>query len=133
MYITISDHETIGAIRKKFSARFPFLRIDLFRAVATDVPDSALRIADEETALGAIRSQHNTGKIGIEASMTTKALEDKFLKEFGLYMQIFRRSGSKWLITTSTDNYTLDRQNALGMEMSEGIAADEPIDIHEQE
>lgn len=133
MHITINDQETIGAVRKKFSTEFPFLRIDFFRPLATDLLCSALRIADEDAALGTFRKQHNSGDVEITAAMSTKEVEQKFLAEFGLHMQIFRRSGNKWLLTTATDGYTLEKQNTIGESMSHAVESEEPMDIHEQE
>ncbi|MEI9910895.1 MAG: hypothetical protein WDO71_15215 [Bacteroidota bacterium] len=51
--------------------------------------------------------------------MTVGQLEDIFQKQFGLQVQVSRRSGTLWLETTMTDNWTLKQQNDHGRELSE--------------
>ncbi|HTL82189.1 MAG TPA: hypothetical protein VL651_10815 [Bacteroidia bacterium] len=133
MYLTIFDHETISQVRKKFSAEFPFLRIDFFRPLAENVPYSALRVMDEDAEIGSLRKKHNSGAISISPSDITGEVENKFLDLFGLHIQIFRRSGNTWLLTTTTDAMTLQQQNALGEEMHTSVPQPEPEDIHEHE
>jgi hypothetical protein len=60
-------------------------------------------------------------------------LEQNFRTLYMLEAQVMRRSGNNWLMTSETDNYTLEQQNALGVEMSTIIPAPAPDDIHEQE
>jgi hypothetical protein len=59
------------------------------------------------------------GAIEIFDQMTVKQLETTFREKFGLNVQVARRSGSMWLETTMTDNWTLKHQNDHGRELSE--------------
>jgi len=36
--------------------------------------------------------------------------------QFGLHVQIFRKSGDLWLQTSKTDEWTIEHQNARGLE-----------------
>ena len=47
-------------------------------------------------------------------------LEKIFKDQFGLAVQVFRKSGNLWLETTMTDNWTLQQQNNHGKEISAG-------------
>jgi hypothetical protein len=46
--------------------------------------------------------------------MTVSELEKSFTEIYGLYTQVFRKSGNIWLVTTITDNWTLNEQNQQG-------------------
>jgi hypothetical protein len=46
--------------------------------------------------------------------MTVAELERLFVENFGLNAQVFRRSGTLWLQTSATDNWTLAEQNRKG-------------------
>jgi hypothetical protein len=52
----------------------------------------------------------------IEADMPTWQLERLFEQEFGLHVQVFRKSGNIWLMTTVSDSLTLEEQNFKGLE-----------------
>lgn len=132
MKLLIQDRETTGEVKKNFAANFPFLRIDFFRPIAGDVPYSALRIQDDNVTIGSIRNIHHEGSIIIHADDITGEVEKKFEKEFGLHVQIFRRSGKQWILTTKTDGLSLRKQNEIGEEMSTLVAPPEPEDVHEQ-
>jgi hypothetical protein len=58
------------------------------------------------------------GALRIEEEMTVGELEKEFLESFGMLVQVSRRSGTIWLETTMTDNWTLSRQNEHGRELS---------------
>jgi hypothetical protein len=53
--------------------------------------------------------------------MTVADLEFRLEKEYGLHIQVFRKSGNIWLETTATDNWTLDRQNQEGKILEEHL------------
>ncbi len=40
--------------------------------------------------------------------------ERLFEETFGLYVQVMRKSGDTWLVTSVTDSLTLEQQNAKG-------------------
>lgn len=56
--------------------------------------------------------------IEITPSMTVKQLEEICEKNFGVFVQFYRKSGSLWLKVTMTDNWTMKQQNELGSEIS---------------
>ena len=50
--------------------------------------------------------------------MTVGELEKLFRERFGANIQVSRKSGTLWLETTMTDNWTLKQQNEHGRELS---------------
>jgi len=48
-------------------------------------------------------------------------LEKSFYDRFDMLVQVSRKSGSIWLETTMTDNWTLKQQNDHGRELSEPV------------
>lgn len=133
MTIEVKDTLSVGGLRQKFSAHFPYLRLEFFLLNDGGLPLASLRITDESILLGSIRRSHIEGELAISAHDTVKKLEDAFRNRFGLNVQVFHRSGNSWMLTTSTDNYTLERLNALGIEMAEPVPPPEPTDVHEQD
>ena len=133
MTIEVNDTLSIGELRKKFSSHFPFLKLEFFLRNDGGLPLASLRITDDSILLGSIRRNHTEGELAISAHDTVHRLEHAFRNRFGLNVQVFRHSGNSWMLTTSTDNYTLERLNALGEEMAEPVPPPEPSDIHEQD
>lgn len=119
MEIQITNDKTISAVQQEFSAEFPFLKIEFF-----DVPykpETALpkaRIITRDRKLAECRRMHSEGVWTINKTDKVSDIESKLWEQFGLSMQVFRKSGSLWIETSLTDSWTLERQNREGQEMS---------------
>ena len=119
MNIHISDDVTIKGIQKEFSALFPYLKLEFFsRPHQTGKGSEKKYMKTEDALLKDFRLVHSEGDLVIEGDMTVSNLEDLFKNHFGLYVQVFRRSGKLWLETTATDSWTLSVQNEQGAELS---------------
>jgi len=68
-----------------------------------------------------IQSNQKPGKIIVSRQTRVSELESQFEKEFGLYVQVFRKSGRVWLETTATDNWTLEQQDEEGKSLNEHL------------
>lgn len=133
MTIKIDDQQLIGEIQKKFSETFPFLRLAFFRPIPNL---NFLALYDEiplTERLGKFLKAGKKGKFTISHLDKVSAVEQKFRDLFKLEVQVMRRSGNKWLMTSATDDYTLKQQNSLGIEMATTVLNPEPEDIHEQQ
>src|SRR5688500_5186978 len=120
MKIKISDKRKISAIQKEFSDTFPYLRLEFFskpnsRKIRFD--KVSLIVAENKT-IGECRKVHNNTSITITPGMKVSKLEQDFMDDLGLYVQVFRKSGKVWLETTMTDDWTLAEQNKEGEELS---------------
>jgi hypothetical protein len=133
MTIQINDQLLIGDIQKKFTSAFPFLKLAFYRPSWNPL---LIRLQPELPATERLKSFQKVVKPG-EFCITPKDkvanVEENFRDLYAVEVQVVRRSGSTWLMTKETDNYTLEQQNALGVEMSRSIPADEAEDIHEQQ
>lgn len=122
MHISINNESQVSDIQREFNRLFPFLKIELFKykhGYQEASPRQAklppyLYLSDLATQL--------PEQISIPETMTVQELEKMFEEKMGLYLQVFRKSGSIWLETTITDSWTLKQQNDHGMEIS-GIPA----------
>lgn len=126
MLIRITGTTSLAEIMQEFNHRFPNLKIEFF----TDKNHDGVLTADEivknhETKIAAIRDTGHNGVLEIDSLTTVSGLEKSFLDVFGLYVQVFRKSGSTWLVTTTTDHLTLGEQNNLSGQMSKSVEPSE--------
>ena len=62
------------------------------------------------------------GEVELHDAMTVGELENAFFTQFGLSVQLSRRSGNLWLETIMTNSWTLKQQNEHGRELTEHIS-----------
>ncbi|MFI5131557.1 MAG: hypothetical protein ACHQFX_16260 [Chitinophagales bacterium] len=115
MVLHISQHKTLGEIQKEFNKAYPFLKIEFYRNTE---PGFARRHLNNSMSLTAAGLRKN-GELELADLKTVGELENQFVENFGLTVQVSRRSGNLWLETTMTDNWTLKQQNDHGRELSE--------------
>lgn len=119
MKITINDQRTIFAIQEEFNTTFPYLKLEFFSKPHTKGGGTAKKfIKHNSNTLGECRTVHNSGDITITPSMSVAELEQRFADVYGLGVHVFRKSGTSWLETTVTDNWTLEEQNNQGEDLS---------------
>ncbi|MEZ5043015.1 MAG: hypothetical protein R2828_24175 [Saprospiraceae bacterium] len=109
--MVITDEKKIIDIQQAFSEKFPNLKLEFYasphRAGAGSSPEELL---SPEAKIGAIRKVHQSGDLSINGHLKVKTLEKLFFDQYGLSVQVFRKSGDIWLQTTSTDEWTLTEQ-----------------------
>ena len=69
---------------------------------------------NQNELLKSARKVHTEGDFVIDEGMSVGRFEQSLYEQFGLNVQVFRKSGSLWLQTTSTDNWSLAEQNRKG-------------------
>lgn len=126
MKLTISTR-TINDIQQDFNAAYPFLKIEFYPAAGKS--GAALKQRLDKTALLQIAGNRREGEVEITDSMTVGQLEKIFRDRFGIIAQVSRKSGTLWLETTMTDNWTLRQQNDHGKELSEPLQKKRTGDI----
>jgi hypothetical protein len=110
---------------EQFNTAFPFLKIEFFReAPVSGRGNARSKMITTDLKLESIQVKSNSGKIILHKETTVTQLEDCFSNEFGLYVQVFRKSGRIWLETTATDNWTLEQQNEEGRSLDEHLKND---------
>jgi hypothetical protein len=124
MKIHISDTATIREIQRAFSERFPFLKLEFFSRPHQKGKGSEKQyMKTDDALLKDFRRVHSEGDLIINPEMSVTELETMFRENFGLYVQVFRRSGKLWLETTATDSWTLTVQNDQGKELSDSYSS----------
>ena len=73
---------------------------------------------DEDLFLKDIRTSTTEGDLSIDGHLKTSTFENSFKTHFGVNVQVWRRSGNMWLQTTTTDDWTLAKQEQTGKEYS---------------
>ena len=136
MKIHVSQEKSIAQIQEEFSKVYPYLKLVFFSKPHKAYKGSHAKflITDTGQTLGNIEKKPKTGDLYIEVEMPTWQVERLFEEEFGLHVQVFRKSGNTWLETSVTDDLTLEEQNVKG-KASERHHFEfvDPIDYREQD
>lgn len=115
MDIYISEDATIANIQNEFQAAYPFLKLEFYwQPHEAGSASPAWEKIAPQTPIEDIRMVHSFGWISISHSRTAQELEYDFRHNYGLNVQVLRKSGDLWLETTKTDNWTLGQLNDEG-------------------
>lgn len=136
MQLSITADRTMGEIQQDFQAEFPFLKLVFFQKghKAYKSSHSKFMLTDHSATMRDLCDRHHDGLLFIESEMPTWQVERLFEEEFGLHVQIFRKSGNVWLETSVTDDLSLDQQNAKGKASEwHQMPMPEPMDYREQD
>ena len=132
--LIINEQLTIEVVQKQFNKVFPFLKIEFFKekhqkGIGTEKKNMYV---NRNEYLFVIAHQDKCGQIQLEGNQTVEQLEEIFETNFGLHVQIFRKSGKIWLETSTTDGWTLNQQNEEGKLLEEELKIEkENIDDHD--
>jgi hypothetical protein len=113
--MTIQDDKTIQDIQSEFNNKFPFLKIEFYGHEHGDHEGSPQsdKLSDAIT-IDQARTKKTEGDLSIHPNQKVSTLEQNFHDIYGLNVQVFRKSGTVWLQTIATDNWTLQKQNEKG-------------------
>jgi hypothetical protein len=117
MKLYVDNKCPLGNIQKQFNAYYPFLKLEFFTNQLTDKNFfKAMPLACESVKHMFIKNSEGT--INVEKKRTVAEVENDLKTEFGLSAQVFRLSGNVWIETTLTDDWTLEKQNKEGEQIS---------------
>ena len=134
MEIIINKNEKLKDIQQQFQEHYPFLKIEFYNTAHSEGQGSAPKTQlDSNLTIGEVQKTTKEGLLHIRGITKVAELESDMAEQFGLVVQVFRKSGSLWLQTTKTDDWTLVEQNQTAAEMEKNVAADEPGDYQEHE
>jgi len=119
MNVIINDKQKIASVQQEFSKCFPYLKLEFYSRSHKPGKGSAHGMITDRLTFGECRKTHVNGALTISPEMTVADLEQAFGTTYGLGVQVFRKSGKVWLQTTVTDNWTLEKQNDQGKELSQ--------------
>lgn len=137
MEIIIHDSSKLCEIQKEFSKHFPYLKLEFFGfdPIEKKIFSKKNLITDTTKTLADVRHVHQSGHISINGHQKVRTFEQHFRENFGINIQVFRKSANTWLLTTTTDNWTLAEQNKKGKEMNDAVNEEITTDYdqyHEQ-
>ncbi|WP_343670676.1 hypothetical protein [Chitinophaga sp.] len=115
MEIYISEEDLLQNIQDKFQEAYPHLRLEFFKhphEAGEGCPRNERWPLN--TPIEDIRMVHSFGWIDISEDRTVAELEKDFYRQIGLSVQVLRKSGLNWLLTTRTDHLTLKIQDEMG-------------------
>lgn len=111
----ILDNRTIADIQAEFHAKFPYLKLEFYNQPHEVGEGSRLKsLIDKNKTIKDVRTVHTEGEMSINGHLKVSTLEQSFADDYGLNVQVFRKSGGLWLQTTATDEWTLTDQNKKG-------------------
>ena len=122
MRLTIGSDTRLSSLQSDFNDYFPYLKIEFFK-IPHRIGEAWAKnlIYDKNKMVRDCRLMMSLGVLEFNESMTVSDFEGKFQKEYGLSVQVFRRSGNVWLETSATDSWTLAQQTDEGAELSSGL------------
>lgn len=127
MKLVINNQQTFEEISNSFTEIFPFLKLEFFsKKHLSEEASSGKFLIPKKLTLGDYRTVYNSNEITITPDMKVNELEQLLSAEYGLGVQVFRKSGKVWLETTITDSWTLTEQNSEGESLNKKIEPDEP-------
>ncbi|MBO9657235.1 MAG: hypothetical protein J7527_00255 [Chitinophagaceae bacterium] len=116
----ISPSKYVYELQQEFNTVFPYLQLEFYKRHINEAAAAAKQPV-LKTALFRELGVKAGGIIEAGDDVTVAALERSLLEKFGLRAQVIRQSGTVWLETTMTDEWTLFRQNEHGRELSNTI------------
>ncbi|MCB9327271.1 MAG: hypothetical protein H6572_01150 [Lewinellaceae bacterium] len=106
----------IKDIQKKFHQTYNGLKLEFYKKsheAHTASPKESQW--PENTLLSVVNPDLIDGTLKLNSDLTVSDFEQMMEKDFGLHVQVFRRSNQLWLQTSATDDWTLEVQNTKGL------------------
>ncbi len=119
MKLSIQSSTKIAEYQKVFSDQFPYLKIDFFAQPTSCGRTAWLKysIPNRQERFGELVGfTANDAPFEASKTLTVAQFEQKMYEHYGVIVQVFRKSMGSWLITSVTENWTLDAQNKKGAE-----------------
>jgi len=123
MNIIITSEKLIHEIQDEFNKLFPFLKIEFFIKSVINSKETINKISSLLT-IGNVDKTRGSKEMEVSPCMTVKEFENNFENKFGMYAQLYRKSGNLWQEITITDNWTMQQQDEAGNEISTIINRD---------
>jgi hypothetical protein len=113
--LTIQPDDTVEVFQKKFNRIYPYLKVEFFKKPHRKGQGSSKRDMYPSTVMfRELIGSKDKNIFGWDDNMVIEEFEQGLQSKFGLSVQVFRKSGNVWLVTSATDNWTLKQQNEEG-------------------
>lgn len=115
MELTLASQIKIKDVKKQFSHLLPFLKLEFYPSRHQKGASSLMEEAiPDGTPLSEVSSSIKEAAFSFTPLTTVAEFEQRLQDEWGLSVQVFRKAGTLWLETVQTDNWSLEKQNAIG-------------------
>ena len=121
-YIEIPYQGSMSLLTLKgaFSVHFPYLKWEFFYTHHEKQEGSPKKeMVTTNLRMEQLNPSIQGGILQFHSETTVHELEEMIWQQCGIDVQVFRKSGTIWLETTVTDQWTLAFQNEQGKELSE--------------
>ncbi len=117
--LKIDESKSAGDFRNEFSSAFPFLKIELFRKSTNQAEKAGTK---DITPLPANQQiAKDPVAINIDGATTVADLKSLLLKKWGIITHVYRKSGTMWIETSLTDDWSLEKQNQEAEQMNQNL------------
>ena len=129
MIIKISAQTSIKQIQSAFTTRFPFLKLEFFIDSNSDQIFTANEmIKDHDKTIGELSKTVLNNEFEVYGSHTITELEQSFKTNFGLIVQVFHNRNHTWIMSTTSDQLTLEILNTRAEEVSKPLNKETMVD-----
>lgn len=113
--MTINQSTKLSDIQLAFSKQFQYLRLEFYKTKHGAGEGSTEKGKLDASQLVNELSDKAVGQtVTFDGELRISEFEKTFASQYGISVQVFRRSGNLWLQTTTTDSWTLDEANRKG-------------------
>ncbi len=116
MFLFLSLNMPIEELRRSFSSRYPFLKLEFYKPGYAS-QDTIVKKHLQHSLNLQVAGLKKYSVVNIHDDLKVSDLES-VLRDLGMNAQVSRRSGAMWLETTMTDNWSLRKQNEHGREIT---------------
>ncbi|RYG40794.1 MAG: hypothetical protein EOO01_26555 [Chitinophagaceae bacterium] len=127
MFLLLSHDKTLSEVQHFFTSKYPYLKIEFYKKQDREQLAGVKRTHLSPSMTLKASGLEKNEVIDISKDMTVADLENIF-SQSGLNVQVSRRSGIVWLETTMTDQWSLEKQNEHGREISVPAGESKPGD-----
>ena len=117
MAFIINDSIRILDIQELFTEMFPFLKIEFYRKgvhAGNGTIDIKQPNISKDKTLAEVSTISKNSHLTVSPEMTVSELESFIMDNYGITVQVFRKSGNVWIKTSLTDSWALEDQNHQG-------------------
>lgn len=128
MKFHVARQDLIRGIQEEFSRTYPFLKIEFSRKKGLPEDTPVVRTSpseentDEEQNIRTVAKNILWDDFGLSDDMKVSELEILLQYQFGLPVQILRKSANLWMETRLNRHWTLRQQNDHGKDIASGFA-----------
>lgn len=113
MTMRVLKSMTVQDMQQDFCARYPFLNIEFYRHSEGRLGAVVRQKVNKSFVLGSLGMKIE-GLIRFDDNLTVGELENIFLKQFGLHVQVSQKPRTAKLQTMIAEKWTLSQQNNYG-------------------